>query len=94
MSSAGDGSFNLLGDNLQVARGVQVAVTPCQKQVIASAPIEDMIWICIEMLSRGLVLTRTIKTEVHKSFFVVTEKLKEKLVDSTNSLKENTSLEE
>jgi len=42
-------------------KGVQVALTPFEEEVMNSTSFEDMILACDDMLSQSLVLTRAIE---------------------------------
>jgi len=76
----------LLGNRIQITWGVQVAVTPDEEEGIILDPIEDMVSVVIEMMSRSLVISRAIRIKVQRNFVAATEKLKAKLAESSTSL--------
>ena len=73
------GSSMLLGENFQITRGVQFALTLAEEEAIFSTPIR--------MMSHSLVIFWAIGTKVQKNSIVTIEKMKVELAESASSLR-------
>jgi len=80
-------SPSVFGERLQLAQGVQVAMTPKEESIIAAISISDLVVGLAEMLIHSLMVTRMLGGELERNSVVVVAKLKSQLDESSSSLK-------
>ena len=79
----------MLVGSLNFSKGVEISFTLNEEEIMDSTSFEDLVLTCFEMQSQDLdlVLSKVVSTEASKSSATTTSKLKNKLVESTSSLK-------
>ena len=80
-------SPSTLGERLQLARGVQVEITPEEESILAVAPTSVLVSGLIEILSHSLVVSRMLGSALERNLTTIMVKLKEKMDESSNSVK-------
>jgi len=67
---------SILGGRLQLAQCIQVGMTPKEESIIFTILTDDLVDGIAEMLSRSLVVTRTLGGELKRNSTIVVAKLK------------------
>ena len=77
----------LLGPNLRLAQGVQVALTSKVENILAAVPKNDLVVELVDIHSHALIIGRMLWEELEKNSATVVAKMKADLNESSNSLK-------
>jgi len=76
---------------LQLAQGVQIALTSEKESILATVPTHDLVTELVELHNHAIVIGRTLGEELERNLTTMVAKLKANLNESSNSL--NTTLD-
>jgi len=77
----------MLDQHLQLAQGIQVAMTLEEESILVVVPTNDLVAELAELHSRALVGGRTLGEELERNLAIMVAKLKAELNESSSSLK-------